>query len=914
MATESDTANMLDWLRELLVDVQLESFLTKFSNELHVTRPIHLDYICEEDLERIGVNQSAGRRLFDAAKWKFKLPVTAPNNSVSNFDATNISPNVSPGASAESRPLQRIVAPGLNCFMPSPEVSIFERLGSSAFGTVHRAECRLLKQKMPVAARILSDGCLATTQIGNLDEAVILELNAMHELQHHNVVRFLGIVSPSVSHTLVYEYSELGSLKSCLISPPNAFGEFIITVSMLLTYAVQMVHALKYLESKSYVHGNLAACNVMLSSNDQVKIGDYGLGRALQCRHEFVQMRGPWFAPENFDSHKFTHSSDAWMFGVTLWEMFSAGANPWPGKTVVQVRRLLHNGDRLQRPANCPDKIHEVMLRCWSSRPSDRLRFETILLALNGVLMPVIRSVADYSEGQFEMKNGDDIIVIKGGSDSVMWTGQNSRTGSIGQFPQTLLLPTAASFSAKNAETAASAARSNVKSMALIDLGGDQSLSGHGEQIPTVTVKPAAMAGWTTFESTTDLTASGNKTNATASPPTKLPKEDGPPFVEKPLVEKNFGSEVASFGHPVKDDKPTCRQNRARMREFDMQSAAIDVSDCEQLLPAPSVTSLSEPCSPAHQMSGKSPELMGKALDNMSFEVHDSDSIHPGFSHGVKGSDRPPWTSSASCENLNAGSPQRPAGQSSLCAAVHFSESLSKASSDSHVYVDQGPRAAPPVPPRDYPKRGGGVSSRGRGIAPLPQQHPVIHPILQDGQQRSNTHYWLLPEKKLNVPVACPPAPHGTANHSPYINMTDSQWTHSSGVGNSTTSKHRSASGDTVLRSTASSGVVVEKSAPSAQPSADGTGEESHASMSEACEKMDKVRALLGVESVSSDEVLTALTGHQWSVESAVEYLKVEHLFRLGIASRQVCRAVLDAYRWDLEPAASALLDRCGNR
>jgi Protein tyrosine and serine/threonine kinase len=68
----------------------------------------------------------------------------------------------------------------------------------------------------------------------------------------------------------LYEYSELGSLKACLVTAPDAFGEFIITVTMLLTYAVQVMHALRYLETRGYVHGNLAACNVMLALRDQV--------------------------------------------------------------------------------------------------------------------------------------------------------------------------------------------------------------------------------------------------------------------------------------------------------------------------------------------------------------------------------------------------------------------------------------------------------------------------------------------------------------------------------------------------------------------------------------------------------------------------------------------------------------------
>lgn len=33
----------------------------------------------------------------------------------------------------------------------------------------------------------------------------------------------------------------------------------------------------------------------------------------------------PWCAPESLKTRQFSHASDTWMFGVTLWEMFTFG-------------------------------------------------------------------------------------------------------------------------------------------------------------------------------------------------------------------------------------------------------------------------------------------------------------------------------------------------------------------------------------------------------------------------------------------------------------------------------------------------------------------------------------------------------------------------------------------------------------
>ena len=38
-----------------------------------------------------------------------------------------------------------------------------------------------------------------------------------------------------------------------------------------------------------------------------------------------------WLAPECLKDHLYTSKSDVWSFGITLWEIFSHGATPYPG-------------------------------------------------------------------------------------------------------------------------------------------------------------------------------------------------------------------------------------------------------------------------------------------------------------------------------------------------------------------------------------------------------------------------------------------------------------------------------------------------------------------------------------------------------------------------------------------------------
>lgn len=118
-------------------------------------------------------------------------------------------------------------------------------------------------------------------------------------------------------------------------------------------------------------------------------------------------------APESLKSRTFSHASDTWMFGVTLWEMFTHGQEPWlglNGSQVIQilqvpnsnrngkipelsnifVLQILHKVDveaeRLCKPDDCPQDIYNVMLQCWSPKPDDRPTF----IALRDFLLEVV--------------------------------------------------------------------------------------------------------------------------------------------------------------------------------------------------------------------------------------------------------------------------------------------------------------------------------------------------------------------------------------------------------------------------------------------------------------------------------------------------------------------------------------------
>ncbi|XP_045499325.1 tyrosine-protein kinase Shark isoform X1 [Colias croceus] len=284
-------------------------------------------------------------------------------------------------------------------FIPFSELTLGAVLGEGEFGSVLRAVYNAPDQP-PVQVAVKT---LHLQHTDSNKREFLAEAKLMMALRHRCIVRLIGVsLGPPLA--MVQELVPLGSLLEYLVRHAESTAG-----CELRLWACQVAAGMRYLERRRFVHRDLAARNILLASRHQVKISDFGLSRALSTDSSYYKAsRGgkwpiKWYAPESYNYGTFSHASDVWSYGVTLWEMFSYGKQPYGDMRGTEVIQLVESGERLERPDNCPDEIYQVMLDCWAYTPEVRPTFSK--------LVDVFSQHPDYVNISQMALDNDDVTV-----------------------------------------------------------------------------------------------------------------------------------------------------------------------------------------------------------------------------------------------------------------------------------------------------------------------------------------------------------------------------------------------------------------------------------------------------------------------------------------------------------------------
>lgn len=237
--------------------------------------------------------------------------------------------------------------------------------------------------EMPVAVKTLPE-----MSTGQAEADFLMEAAIMSKFKHANIVHLIGVCFDVHPRFIVLELLAGGDLKNFLREgrhKPERPSPLII--KDLIYCAIDVARGCRYMESKRFIHRDIAARNCLLSSKGPgrvVKIADFGMARDIY-RSDYYRKGGKamlpikWMPPEAFLDGIFTSKTDIWSFGVLLWEVFSLGLMPYTGLPNRDVMQLVTGGGRLDAPNGCPTFIYTLMSSCWHSVPDARPGFQYLL-------------------------------------------------------------------------------------------------------------------------------------------------------------------------------------------------------------------------------------------------------------------------------------------------------------------------------------------------------------------------------------------------------------------------------------------------------------------------------------------------------------------------------------------------------
>ncbi|XP_017229273.1 serine/threonine-protein kinase STY46 isoform X2 [Daucus carota subsp. sativus] len=229
-----------------------------------------------------------------------------------------------------------------------------------------------------VAVKVLRSEHLNKT----LEDEFAHEVNILREVQHRNVVRFIGSCTKSPNLCIVTEFMPGGSLYEYLHKKHTK-----IELSQLVKFAIDVCSGMEYLHQSNIIHRDLKAANLLMDAESVVKVADFGVARFQNQGGEMTAETGTyrWMAPEVINHLPYDHKADVFSFAIVLWELVTAKV-PYDTMTPLQAALGVRQGLRPDIPKDAPPKLVELMQKCWEASPSKRPSFSEIKIELEKIL------------------------------------------------------------------------------------------------------------------------------------------------------------------------------------------------------------------------------------------------------------------------------------------------------------------------------------------------------------------------------------------------------------------------------------------------------------------------------------------------------------------------------------------------
>ncbi|CAD7089213.1 unnamed protein product [Hermetia illucens] len=301
--------------------------------------------------------------------------------TTTNASSTNSSTNTTPSSTRSNRTRLSDIQGSPNMQMrggapmrwrPTEEhigkYKLIKTIGKGNFAKVKLA--KHLPTGKEVAIKIIDK-----TQLnpGSLQK-LFREVRIMKMLDHPNIVKLFQVIETEKTLYLVMEYASGGEVFDYLVLR-GRMKEKEARVKFR-----QIVSAVQYCHQKRIIHRDLKAENLLLDSELNIKIADFGFSNEFTPGSKLDTFCGspPYAAPELFQGKKYDGPEvDVWSLGVILYTLVS-GSLPFDGSTLRELRERVLRG-KYRIPFYMSTDCENLLRKFLVLNPAKRASLEVIM-------------------------------------------------------------------------------------------------------------------------------------------------------------------------------------------------------------------------------------------------------------------------------------------------------------------------------------------------------------------------------------------------------------------------------------------------------------------------------------------------------------------------------------------------------
>ncbi|XP_023642003.1 MAP3K epsilon protein kinase 2 isoform X2 [Capsella rubella] len=206
---------------------------------------------------------------------------------------------------------------------------------------------------------------------------IMQEIDLLKNLNHKNIVKYLGSLKTKTHLHIILEYVENGSLAN--IIKPNKFGPF--PESLVTVYIAQVLEGLVYLHEQGVIHRDIKGANILTTKEGLVKLADFGVATKLNeadFNTHSVVGTPYWMAPEVIELSGVCAASDIWSVGCTIIELLTCVPPYYDLQPMPALYRIVQD-DTPPIPDSLSPDITDFLRLCFKKDSRQRPDAKTLL-------------------------------------------------------------------------------------------------------------------------------------------------------------------------------------------------------------------------------------------------------------------------------------------------------------------------------------------------------------------------------------------------------------------------------------------------------------------------------------------------------------------------------------------------------